>query len=225
MADDRAADAEGLDGPGGGRRRCRSKALGARTRCLSPTRGRTTSTAACSRSGCGATGPRSCSTRTGGSSPELAALPPRGTRRMSANPHANGGELLRDLVLPDFRDYAVDVPEPGTTTSEATRVLGAFLRDVIARNPETFRLVRPRRDGLQPAGRRLRGHRQGLGGARPCPSTSTSPRTAASWKCCPSTSARAGSRATCSPAGTACSTATRPSSTSSTRCSTSTPSG
>jgi xylulose-5-phosphate/fructose-6-phosphate phosphoketolase len=74
---------------------------------------------------------------------ELAELAPRGARRMSANPHANGGELLRDLVLPDFRDYAVDVAKPGTTTSEATRVLGKFLRDVIAQNPETFRLFGP----------------------------------------------------------------------------------
>src|SRR5436305_4939845 len=71
--------------------------------------------------------------------PELSELAPQGGRRMSANPHANGGELLRDLVLPDFRDYAVDVPAPATTTSEATRVLGAFLRDVIARNPRDFR--------------------------------------------------------------------------------------
>ena len=75
--------------------------------------------------------------------PELAALPPEGDRRMSANPHANGGALLRDLVLPDFRDYAVDVAAPGTSTSEATRVLGAFLRDVIARNPDNFRLFGP----------------------------------------------------------------------------------
>jgi xylulose-5-phosphate/fructose-6-phosphate phosphoketolase len=75
--------------------------------------------------------------------PELAALAPRGERRMSANPHANGGVLLRDLVLPDFRDYAVDVPAPGTTFSEATRVLGVFLRDVIARNPNNFRLFGP----------------------------------------------------------------------------------
>ena len=74
---------------------------------------------------------------------ELAAVPPRGERRMSANRHANGGILLRDLALPDFRDYAVDVPEPATTFGEATRVLGAFLRDVIARNPETFRLFGP----------------------------------------------------------------------------------
>ena len=62
---------------------------------------------------------------------------------MSANPHANGGALLHDLVLPDFRDYAVDVDEPGTTSSEATRVLGGFLRDVIAENPKTFRLFGP----------------------------------------------------------------------------------
>ena len=74
---------------------------------------------------------------------ELAALAPRGTRRMSANPHANGGELLRDLVLPDFRDYAVDVEKPGTSSHEATRVLGAFLRDVIANNPTNFRLFGP----------------------------------------------------------------------------------
>jgi xylulose-5-phosphate/fructose-6-phosphate phosphoketolase len=75
--------------------------------------------------------------------PELAALPPQGNRRMSANPHANGGVLLRDLALPDFHDYAVEVPAPGTTSSEPTRALGAFLRDVIVRNPDTFRLFGP----------------------------------------------------------------------------------
>jgi len=74
---------------------------------------------------------------------DLARLAPAGERRMSATPHANGGLLLRDLDLPDFRDYAVDVPAPAATTSEATRVLGGFLRDVIARNPETFRLFGP----------------------------------------------------------------------------------
>ena len=75
--------------------------------------------------------------------PELAQLPPRGLRRMSANPHANGGDVLQDLHLPDFHDYAVDVPKPGTTTSEATRVLGAYLRDVITRNPKNFRIMGP----------------------------------------------------------------------------------
>jgi xylulose-5-phosphate/fructose-6-phosphate phosphoketolase len=75
--------------------------------------------------------------------PELLELPPRGERRMSANPHANGGLLLRDLLLPDFRDYAVAVKQPGASFSEATRVLGGFLRDVIARNRENFRLFGP----------------------------------------------------------------------------------
>jgi xylulose-5-phosphate/fructose-6-phosphate phosphoketolase len=70
-------------------------------------------------------------------------LAPPGGHRMSATPHANGGVLLEDLDLPDFRRYAVDVPAPGTTTSEATRVLGGFLRDVIAANPRTFRLFGP----------------------------------------------------------------------------------
>ncbi|MGV9306638.1 phosphoketolase family protein [Nonomuraea sp. NPDC003727] len=75
--------------------------------------------------------------------PEVLATVPRGERRMSASPHANGGELLTPLRLPDFRDYAVEVAEPATRTSEPTRVLGGFLRDVIARNPRTFRLMGP----------------------------------------------------------------------------------
>jgi len=75
--------------------------------------------------------------------PELAKLAPSGDHRMSANPHANGGLLLRELALPDFRDYAVDVASPGTTLGEATRVLGRFLRDVIVRNPQNFRMFGP----------------------------------------------------------------------------------
>jgi xylulose-5-phosphate/fructose-6-phosphate phosphoketolase len=75
--------------------------------------------------------------------PELAGLPPRGELRMSANPHANGGALLRELILPDFRDYAVEVPEPGTALSEATRVLGGFLRDVVTANGDNFRIFGP----------------------------------------------------------------------------------
>jgi xylulose-5-phosphate/fructose-6-phosphate phosphoketolase len=74
---------------------------------------------------------------------DLAALPPRGERRMSANPHANGGKLLQSLVLPDFRNYAVAVPAPATGFDEATRVAGQFLRDVVARNPHTFRVMGP----------------------------------------------------------------------------------
>jgi xylulose-5-phosphate/fructose-6-phosphate phosphoketolase len=75
--------------------------------------------------------------------PEIAALSPSGPRRMSASPHANGGALLRDLRLPDYRDYGVGVARPGCGRSEATRVLGAFLRDVIAANRDNFRIVGP----------------------------------------------------------------------------------
>jgi xylulose-5-phosphate/fructose-6-phosphate phosphoketolase len=75
--------------------------------------------------------------------PELAALAPQGPRRMGANPHANGGLLLRDLLLPDFRRYAVDVPAPAETSSEATRVLGTWLRDVVAANSDNFRIMGP----------------------------------------------------------------------------------
>jgi xylulose-5-phosphate/fructose-6-phosphate phosphoketolase len=74
---------------------------------------------------------------------DLAELPPEGDRRMSANPHANGGLLLRDLLLPDFRDFAVDVEKPATTEGEATRALGKFLREVVERNPQTFRVFGP----------------------------------------------------------------------------------
>jgi xylulose-5-phosphate/fructose-6-phosphate phosphoketolase len=75
--------------------------------------------------------------------PELASLAPHGERRMSANPRSNGGGVLRDLVLPDFRSYALPVASPATTFAEATRVLGAYLRDVIERNPGNFRLFGP----------------------------------------------------------------------------------
>ena len=75
----------------------------------------------------------------------LLGLVPDGDRRLGANPHANGGLVLRDLAMPDFRDYAVPVPEPGARTSEPTRVLGGLLRDVMARNAanRNFRVVGP----------------------------------------------------------------------------------
>jgi xylulose-5-phosphate/fructose-6-phosphate phosphoketolase len=80
---------------------------------------------------------------TGKLRPELAELAPKGDRRMSASPHANGGLLLRDLRLPDFRDYAADVPNPGAVEGEATRVQGQFIRDVIRLNPINFRVFSP----------------------------------------------------------------------------------
>jgi xylulose-5-phosphate/fructose-6-phosphate phosphoketolase len=75
--------------------------------------------------------------------PEIAALAPVGQRRMGANLHANGGALLRDLRLPDFRDYAVAVPTPGGSVAEATRAMGVFLRDVMRQNPDNFRVFGP----------------------------------------------------------------------------------
>ncbi len=81
--------------------------------------------------------------QTGRLIPQLQALAPQGTRRMSANPHANGGRLLRELAMPDFRRYAVPVDHPATEFSEATKVLGGFLRDIIAGNPDRFRIVGP----------------------------------------------------------------------------------
>ena len=74
---------------------------------------------------------------------ELAELAPTGERRMSANPHANGGLLLQDLNMPDFRDYAVKVPKPGGVDGESTRVQGEFIRDVIKLNPNNFRIFSP----------------------------------------------------------------------------------
>jgi xylulose-5-phosphate/fructose-6-phosphate phosphoketolase len=87
--------------------------------------------------------PEELFTECGALRPELRALAPKGERRMSANPHTNGGLLLQDLHLPDFRTYAVDVSAPASTTSEATRVLGGFLRDIISANPRTFRIMGP----------------------------------------------------------------------------------
>ncbi len=77
--------------------------------------------------------------------PDIAALAPSGRRRMSDNPHANGGLLLKDLKLPEFEDYAIRVKQPGGTDAEATRVLGAFLRDVMKlnRKEKNFRVVGP----------------------------------------------------------------------------------
>ncbi len=77
--------------------------------------------------------------------PELQQLAPQGERRMGANPHANGGLLKRELKLPDYRDYAIEVPQPGGTVGEATRVMGQFLRDVVKLNAEArnFRIMGP----------------------------------------------------------------------------------
>ena len=89
--------------------------------------------------------PEELFTKTGKFKPALAELAPKGVRRMSANPHANGGLLLRDLRLPDFRDYAVKVTKPGALEVESTRLMGKFLRDTMKLNigSRNFRLFSP----------------------------------------------------------------------------------
>ncbi len=79
----------------------------------------------------------------GGLKPELAEIAPKGERRMGNNPHANGGVLLKELKLPDYRDYAIDVPQSGVVEAEATRVMGRLLRDVMKFNQRSFRLMGP----------------------------------------------------------------------------------
>ena len=142
VADDRPAHAEGLDRPEGGRRPAGREQL-----ALAPGADRRPTREPGAPEATGGVAavvpPRGALHRAGAPRPELLELPPEGDKRMSASPHANGGELLRDLALPDFRDYAVEVDQPGTTLSEATRVLGGFLRDVIELNPGNFRLFGP----------------------------------------------------------------------------------
>ena len=89
--------------------------------------------------------PKELFDETGKLVPTLAELAPKGHRRMGDNPHANGGILLKDLKMPDFREYAVDVPRPGAVVAEATRVMGRFLRDVMKLNMDerNFRVFGP----------------------------------------------------------------------------------
>ncbi len=90
-------------------------------------------------------GPEELFDETGRLRPEIAALAPVGTRRMSANPHANGGALMRPLNMPDFTAHAVAVPLPGQAEAEATHVMGEFLRDTMKLNAarKDFRIVGP----------------------------------------------------------------------------------
>ena len=132
--------------------------------------------------------------------PDLAEMAPTGHKRMSAQPFANGGRLLKELRLPDWMDYCVDVPEPAKTTHEPTRVLGGYLRDAMALNldagnfrifgpdeTESNRLAGVSRSPARP-GRRRSSMRSG---------THCCAATAGSWRCSASTPARAGWRATC----------------------------
>jgi xylulose-5-phosphate/fructose-6-phosphate phosphoketolase len=157
LADDRPAHAEGLDGSAD-----RGRKADGRDLALAPgAHGRHEPSGACEGSGIvdeelpaeGAVrqGPSGLCVR------NWPAFAPTGERRMSANPHANGGLLLRDLRLPDFRDYAVKVPKPGAVDAEATRVQGEFVRDVSPAQSVHLPRLQPGRN-LEPLGRRVRGH-------------------------------------------------------------------
>ena len=181
---------------------------------------------ACSKTGCAATSRDELFDEKGAFRAEFADIAPKGRRRMGMNAHANGGLLLQPLKVPNFRDFAVKIEGRGQQDVESTRVLGHLLHAVMQANKDekNFRVFGPD----ETASNRLQDVITGTGKAgwpRPCPSTRTFRRPAASWKSSASTCARAGSKATCSPAATASSPATKPSSTSSTRWSTSTPSG
>jgi xylulose-5-phosphate/fructose-6-phosphate phosphoketolase len=155
---------------------------------------------------------------------ELRALAPEGERRMGASPHANGGLLLRALRLPDFRDYAADVEQPAKTSSEATRVLGSFLRDVMRLNADNFRVVGPDETASNRLGALFEVTNR-TWQAELEPGDEHLARDGRVMEILSEHLARGGWRVTCSRAATASSPATRRSSTSSTRCSTSTPSG
>ena len=161
---------------------CPSRGPGARTRCRSPACATTRSSCAGSRSGCGATGRRSSSTTTAACCPSSPRSRRAGERRMSANPHANGGELLRDLVLPDFRDYA----RRGAGAGDRVRRGDAGARPLPPRRdraqPRHVPPLRPGRDGVEPARRRLRVRPTRRGSPPSSRSTSTSRRTDECWR-------------------------------------------
>ena len=169
LADDRVADAQGLDRPRVRRRPSRrrhvARAPGAALRgAHQPGAPR-----ACSTSGCAPTGRASCSTTTVRRSRSSSTGCRKARARMCANPHANGGVLLRDLDLPDFRDYGVEVERNGTPEAEATRVARPVPPRRVPRERAVPELpaVRPGRDRVQPARRGVRSDRQGVAGRDP----------------------------------------------------------
>ena len=178
LADDRAAHAEGLDRAARGRR-LPVEGTSARTRCRWPSSPRTRSTCASSRRGCAPTAPRSSSTSTAA----------RGLRSSRSRPRASAGWAptrtptaaccCATCGCPTSATTPSTCRRPATRSSEATRVLGGWLRDVAARQPETVPRLRARRDRLEPARRRRRGDRPRLDGRDRCPPTTTSRPTAA----------------------------------------------
>ena len=181
LADDRPAHAEGLDGPEGGRRQAGRGHAGARTRCRSRASRDNPEHLRQLEEWLRSYRPEELFDERGPARARARGARARAaSRRMSANPHANGGALLRDLALPDFRDYAVDVRAGRDRRRARRRASSArFLRDVIARNPETFRLFGPDETASNRLGAVFERHRPGLGRRDARRPTSTSRRTAA----------------------------------------------
>ena len=166
VADDRPAQPEGLDRPGGGRRQAGGGHVAQPSGAAAEHPDRPPTRCACSSSGCAPTAREQLFDETGRPQADLLELAPVGDKRMSAQPHANGGRLLRQLRLPDWMDYCVAVAEPATATPRTD----AGARWLPARRdghePRCRELpdLRPRRDRVQPADRRAGGDRQDLGG-------------------------------------------------------------
>ena len=176
LAADRAAHAEGLDRAGRGRRHPGRRHLALAPGAAVRRPGQPGAPARSWRSGCGRTARRSCSTTTARPTELVRRANPTGDLRMSATPHANGGLLTRDLDLPDFRDYAVDVPSPAPARAESTRKLGRADARHLPPQPGPVPAVLPRRDQQQPARRGVRGLRPRVRGAGRPPTTSRSSR-------------------------------------------------
>ena len=154
----------------------RSKARSVRTRCRSPTRPTHPEHLKLLEDWLRSYRPEELFDEQGRLKPELAELAPKGERRMGANPHANGGILLRDLRMPDFRDYAVDVPVAGRARHRrhaCARALPARCGEAEQRAAE-FPGLRPRRDALQRPGSPLRSDQRANGTPRPCRTTNFS---------------------------------------------------
>ena len=165
VADDRAAHAEGLDVPAGGRRRSRSRERSGRTRCRCPRLAPTTSTGGCSRRGCAPYRPEELFDDEGRPCPEVRDFPPSGDATDEREPGRERRRvLLRDLDLPDWRDSrASRCARPERSMHEATRVLGALAARGHSPQPRQLPAVRPRRAGEQPAAGHARGDRSAVG--------------------------------------------------------------
>ena len=160
LADDRAAHAQGLDAPRGGGRPQAGRLLARPPGAAAGREERTRSSSRLLENWMRAQKPEELFDENGKLIPELKELAPTGTRRMGANPHANGGLLKKALRLPDFRDYGVTVEKPGTDRGREHPAAGPFLRDVMKPNMDNFRVFGPDENTSNKLERHLRGQQE-----------------------------------------------------------------